>query len=91
MWRHKVFVFERNYPASAKSLPRLERLSDLDGRMFLGSDETEAWREKLRARLEDHGFELKSKGRITGLTRYHRHLENRRPDLAHPKARAALS
>jgi predicted nucleotide-binding protein len=55
----KVIVFERKAPASTKFLPRMERPSDLDGRMFLKFDEAGAWRALLRSRLEDHGFELR--------------------------------
>lgn len=51
----KVIVFERKAPASAKFLLRMERPSDLDGRMFLAFGEADAWREKLRLRLSEHG------------------------------------
>jgi predicted nucleotide-binding protein len=54
----KVFVFQREAPADTTFLPRLERPSDLDGRMFLAYDASGAWRERLRSRLADHGFEL---------------------------------
>ncbi len=54
----KVFVFQREAPTDTTFLPRLERPSDLDGRMFLSFDEAGAWREKLRLRLADHGFEI---------------------------------
>lgn len=55
----RVFVFQKDPPSTLSILPRFERPSDLDGRMFMSFDAAGRWKQRLRSRLEEHKFSLK--------------------------------
>ena len=56
----KVFVFQKAPTHELPVLPRFERPSDLDGRMFMSFDAAGGWKQRLRKKLDEHNFSIKS-------------------------------